>query len=204
MKRNTVENCIIFAVWVALFVLIASTASGNDCYIAQRQVAYYVQPVYVAPLVYYSAGQNLIAEANVEKIAQRVYQLQQQRQQSKTAAVQAPAQRFEQAQERFSVLAAKCAKCHSGPNPKAGLIIDGKTEMLCHQITQSIRAIRDDHMPLDRPLSAAEKPIALEELLALESRLPPSDAPARERPREGNDLPPPVEPLRPRQDGNLQ
>ena len=116
------------------------------------------------------------------------------------AQVQAPRQQTNA--PPLSILAERCAECHSGANPKKGIVIDGVTQMLCHQVTSAIRAIRDNRMPEHVPaLSNAEKALALEELLALESRLPPEPV--------GNDLPPPPElrprqDARPREDGNLQ
>lgn len=217
-RLGWIVRLLLFGVVVCYF---CSRCEANDCYIAQRQVAYYyAQPVaaYAAPLVYYSAGERLITDANVEKIAAAIIRQQQQQAQVQApvkSQVQAP-QPQPQIQPRqniarvpASILAIKCAECHSGTKPKKGIVIDGKTEMFCNQVTASIRAIRDDHMPLNGPpLSNAEKAQALEELLALESRLPPgtpqNDGGEPVEPMQGNDLPPPRPQPRPRDDGNLQ
>lgn len=200
------SKAINIAIWIiGILLILVSGVFANDCYVRQSYSYYYAQPVVAVPLVYYSAGQSLIQEANVEKIAQRVYQLQQQQQRKP---IQAPMQAQVQAPRQqtnappLSILAERCAECHSGANPKKGIVIDGVTQMLCHQVTSAIRAIRDNRMPEHGPaLSNAEKALALEELLALESRLPPEPV--------GNDLPPlpelrPRQDTRPREDGNLQ
>lgn len=223
MRKQLLSGIIAF--FLAMIVMFfVKLATGNDCY----SRAYVQQYAYVQPaLVYYSAGERIITDANLEKVARRVVELQQQlqsqpqpqklpvMQRQVQAPIQSPVQAplipkqdfangslhsrasMELGAVNGSVLAAKCAECHSGANPKAGITIDGKTEMFCNQVTASIRAIRDHKMPKGGPpLSNAQKALALEELLALETRLPPESV----RPIEEEPLPRP----RPRDDGNLQ
>jgi uncharacterized membrane protein len=145
-------------------ILIASTASA-DCrqfFVAKhhRQVAVVQQvvaPYY--PPIYYAAGQDLQAEALAAKVAALVEKKLAQRQEQNTP----PAPQ--------SILAQKCAKCHSGATPKGGITLDGTTELLCRQITASIRAVSSDSMPKGGPvLTPEEKGALLEELLSLERK----------------------------------
>lgn len=188
---------LLMIVFCIIAAFIARSVDGSDCRqffykqqaVVVQQVAY-VQPYY-APLVYYSAGLDIQAEALSEKITRRVLQQIQAPQKQQVQApqkniqpVQAPRQQQVQAPQkenyhsaplqplpetRGGVLARKCAECHSGAAPKKGITIDGNTPMFSDQITAAVRMIRDDKMPKGGPpLTPDEKGQALEELLSLE------------------------------------
>lgn len=199
---------------------IVQSAHGSDCraffkqrVVVQQQVVAYAQPYYVqpyyAPLTYYAAGADIQSEAQAEKIARfavpKILQ-QLQKQQAIKQNVQAPVPQPQQ-ETTSSVLAQKCAKCHSGAAPKKGITIDGSTAMFCDQITRAIRMIRDDKMPKGGPpLTPDEKGQALEELLSLERLTLPPPIPQPDT----EDITPRPEALLPNQnprvrdDGNLQ
>lgn len=193
--------------------IVTQWANGADCraFFYKKQVVqqvayvapvYYAQPYY-APLAYYAAGADIQSEAQAEKIARLAVpkilaQLQAPLKQQVKAPIARPLPQPELPTHPVSILATKCAKCHSGAAPKKGITIDGKTAMFCDQITASIRMIRDDLMPKDGPpLTPDEKGQALEELLALERSNIPIPAP---QPLEENEITPQPEAIRPRQE----
>lgn len=205
-------------------VLLLVAVLPGDCYARQQFVSSYAYPIYqqqiIAPLTYYSAGQNLVEEAFVERVARRVAELQLQQQPIKSS-IQAPFKQQQQIQAPSpiqapkpiqaplqaplksqgqqisgSVLSLKCARCHSGPNPKKGIVIDGQTPMFPDQIIKAIQQVNDNKMPFEGPpLTSAEKNQALNELLALHSRLPPEPI---------TPIPEPEPELRPRQDSPIR
>lgn len=174
--------------------IVTQWANGADCraFFYKKQVVqqvayaapvYYAQPYY-APLAYYAAGADIQSEAQAEKIARLAVpkilaQLQAPLKQQQVNGHKIPypnSARPLPPQPELpttgSVLARKCAECHSGARPKKGIVIDGTTPMFCDQITMSIRMIRDDKMPKGGPpLTPDEKGQALEELLLLERQL---------------------------------
>ncbi len=148
----------------ALAVLLIASTAQADCrqfFVAKHHRVAVVQQI-VAPYyppVYYSAGQDVQAEALAAKVAALVEKKLALRQEQNTP----PAPQ--------SILAQKCAKCHSGATPKGGITLDGSTELLCRQITASIRAVSTDHMPKGGPaLTPEQKGAVLEELLSLERK----------------------------------
>jgi uncharacterized membrane protein len=149
----------------ALAVLVIASTAQADCrqfFVAKHhRQAVVVQQVVAQyyPPVYYAAGQDLEAEALAAKVAALVERKLALRQEQT-----APA-------HSQSILAQKCAKCHSGATPKGGITLDGSTELLCRQITASIRAVSTDHMPKGGPaLTPEQKGALLDELLSLERK----------------------------------
>lgn len=135
-------------------LLIASTATA-DCHrrqqiVYQQQVAYAV-PVVYAPLVFYQAGDELRIEAAVERALRlRDEEYTKGYQAPVQAPVQAPIQAPVQAPVKAPIQApvkgkgysnggleplqnvqvgvfTKCARCHTGDNAEAGLVLDGTT-----------------------------------------------------------------------------
>lgn len=236
MKKFSIQASLLIVFFISfIFVgaFVSRIARGADCRaffykraVVQQQVAYvapvyYSQPYYT-PLAYYAAGADLQAEAQTEKIARQLApkllaelraQLQAPLKQQVKTPIARPLPQPELPTHPISILATRCAKCHSGAAPKKGITIDGKTAMFCDQITASIRMIRDDLMPKDGPpLTPDEKGQALEELLALE-RMSSAQAPPIPQPLEENEITPQPEVIRPsqnprprdpRDDGNLQ
>lgn len=109
--------------------LFSSNALAGDCLSLYRQRVV-VQQAYVAPVVaqYYAApaylqyavGNDIQADAVAEKIAQRLVP----KLQAMLAVPQSQVAPHAQA-STVPFLSAKCAKCHSGPEPKGGVTLDG-------------------------------------------------------------------------------
>lgn len=155
-------------------LLIPSIAHAGNCghFFAVKQVVA-VAPVYAAP-IYYQAGVGIEQDALAAKVARIVVgQLR--------AELNAP-QQIRQQQTRPSALAQHCAKCHSGANPKAGVVLDGSTGIACFQITAALRAISTDTMPKDHKLTPDQKGAVMQELLDLEA----------DRPTRPAEVPPPL------------
>ncbi len=159
----------------ALIILLAcgSLAAARNChqFFAQPVVVQqaYVQPYY-QPQVYYAVGQDLQTEALAEKVAALVEKklaLRAALRQQEAEALPPPAN---------SVLAQTCAKCHSGPSPKAGLVYDG-SPLPCTSITKALRAIASGKMPKGKAIDAQTKGALMEELLEAEAGLPLPSAP---------------------------
>lgn len=153
------------AIGAAIVIALLSTLSLNaraDCrqFFVKRQAVIVQQvavPVY--PPVYYSAGGDIQAEALAEKVARLV--------EGRLAL------RQQQTAPPASLVAQKCAKCHSGPNAKGGITLDGSA-LACHQVTEAIRQIAADKMPKGGPVLPPEvKGQLLQELLDLESKPSP-------------------------------
>lgn len=109
----------------------ACTASYADCrQLFIKQQHGYVAQQLVAPVVYYQAGRDIEADALAEKVAKlAASKLMQQ------LATMQPAQLTGKQQQVASAGAfQKCAQCHSGANPKAGLTLDGSTPVPCQTL----------------------------------------------------------------------
>ena len=142
--------------------------SLGDCrqFFVQKQQVAYVQPVYYPP-VYYAAGRDIEAEALAEKVAKLVaHKLALRDQQSNL-----PRTREQQAAQ--SLLSQVCGKCHTGPNPKGGLTIDGETPMSCESILESISSVASGKMPQGIKLTPEQKGQVLDELLGLRKKSTP-------------------------------
>lgn len=155
------------AVIISLAALVAFPASSfaGNChqFFAHHQQVAYVAPV-VYPQVYYAAGRDIEAEALAAKVARLVTA------QLRAELTAAPNGLGHPAAIRQSSLAQHCARCHSGPNPKGGVTIDGATPLSCEQILAAIRAVANDTMPkgLAQKLTPQVKGALLDELLAAE------------------------------------
>lgn len=150
------------AVLIAALLAALGTPALADCrqFFVQKHVVQQVQviqAVAVSPYLY-QAGRDIEADALAAKVAALV--TQQLRAQPLVQQQTAPA----------SVIAQHCAKCHSGATPKAGITLDGSTELLCSQITASLRAIAADKMPKDHKIDPAVKGAIMQELLNLERK----------------------------------
>lgn len=151
--------------WLVTIVCVSSCTSiasaTQPChqFFVQKQVAY-VAPVYAAP-VYYQAGKDIEAEALAEKVARLAV--------PKIIAQLSTAQVKQQTTPQ-SAISQHCSKCHSGAAPKAGLVLDGVTELACSQITKSLRALASEEMPKDHKISPEVKGAIMQELLDLERK----------------------------------
>lgn len=113
-----------------------ATADARGCHQFFHHKVAVVAPVVVQP-VYYSVGDNIRLEALAEKVAAIVTQKLQAAPQ--TLPLQAPAVQ--------SILAAKCARCHSGPQAKGGHVIDGVTPMSCELKVRSLEMLSGEGDP---------------------------------------------------------
>jgi len=176
-------NRLLFTTIVAATLALCAAATAGDCHhffapvVAKQVVAHHAQAVvvpYVAPQIGYYAGQNIEAEAIAERAAVRALAkfqaIQQQRYQPQQANhIPEPRQMV------GNIVAEKCGKCHSGPAPKKGLTLDGETRIPCGLITQALRCMSGDpNVPVmppasEKPLTAQEKGLLMEALLALEA-----------------------------------
>jgi hypothetical protein len=104
------------AMILAAFVAPAQAGNCGVLYRQQqvRQHHVYQQAIVHAP-AHYSVALDIQLDAVAQRIADKVEALQQKRQ-AQTRPV-GPAQ--------ATVLAAKCARCHSGAEPKGGVLLDG-------------------------------------------------------------------------------
>jgi hypothetical protein len=102
-----------FIVAVLLLALFAAPLHAGNCGIIYRQQAVYAAP-FVAP-VYYAVGASIQEDAIAERIAAKVAQ--------KLQALQAAP--LKSAALKPSLLASKCARCHTGESAKGGVVLDG-------------------------------------------------------------------------------
>lgn len=155
-----VRTLIIVAVMSAF---VAPLEARGDCrqFFVQKQHVAYVQPVYY-PQIYYAAGRDIEAEALAQKVAKLV-----------AAQLRAEDRLPSRQQANSTILSQVCGKCHTGPNPKGGLTIDGETPMSCESILESISSVASGKMPQGIKLTPEQKGQVLDELLALRKKPTP-------------------------------
>lgn len=145
---------------------------GNRCRFQQH---HHVQKVIAAPIVnqqvYYFVGQPIRADAIIQKAMNDDPQYQSFLQYKQNlAAIQAQKEAPAAPEQVQSILAKKCASCHSGPTPPKGVLLDGTapiSPLLAERIDASVK---NGSMPKDRPHLTPEekKQLALELSLYLE------------------------------------
>ena len=155
----------VFACYWLLAVVLAITSctsahATSPCnqFFHHKQAVAVVAPVYAAP-IYYQAGRDIESEAIAAKVAKIV--IGQLRAELNTPQKQA-------ATASASAIAQHCGKCHSGANPKAGIVYDGITGLACVQVTAALRSIAREEMPKDHKLTPEQKGEVMQELLDLE------------------------------------
>ena len=177
--------------WVALALLLsvahceyASACQrcglfGNKCKFQQHHVA--VQQVVAVPIIqqqYYFVGAPIRAEAIIEKQKQSdpewtEFQQFKRWQNKAELPAQEPAQEPDQvpAQPYESVLATKCASCHSGAAPKAGLLLDGTGALSDALKVRASNAVLEGRMPPKErpPLTDEEYSGVLREILTFKN-----------------------------------
>lgn len=206
--------CILVVVTWMMLVWITAPAHAANCgqFFVQKQVAY-VAPVYAAyvqPQVYYQAGRDLELRAAVREA------LRAELPQALTQAMIAPGvQQVRQQQtgpqtNGGSVFVAKCARCHTGANPKGQVTLDGQTAIFPEQFVRIAAMLGEN---IDVPpemkrvvdsLTPAEKGSILSEMIALSRAAPRQPPPQPLQPDITPlpaDRPPPAPPTRP---GDLQ
>lgn len=153
---------------IALMLALVTSAHATHPCVQQVQV----QPAYAVPVyqnIYYSVAPQLQLEAVVERIVQQRLQAIQQANAATTPTPNTP----EPVQQ--NVLAANCAKCHSGATPKGGLLLDGTAPLsaeLGWKIVNAIQLPKDapGHMPPDVELDNKTKGEILQTLNDLFAR----------------------------------
>lgn len=154
---------------------------GNRCVFHKQAVVQQVitpQVYYGAPQVSYFVGQEVRVEALVQQALRTDpdYQAFQQFRQWQALTDQgatappAPAGQVSKSDSNPApapLLAARCASCHGGATPKAGLIIDGTAPLTAEQAIHAMRKITAGEMPPKSPLSPEEAGAAFTELLEL-------------------------------------
>lgn len=118
----------------ALLVMLPAVATAGHCkaFFHHKQVAV-VAPVYQP--VYYSVGDNVRLEALAEKVAAIV-----------TQKLQA-APTLQQTAAPQPILAAKCARCHSGESAKGGHVIDGSAAIDCDTFRRTMEMLSGNGAP---------------------------------------------------------
>ena len=163
---------ILFLSALAFLSLFVQQATATHPCKVQQVVAY----PQVAPIVYQSVyyqiaphvtyGQ-LMADQARDREELRLLRQQVESMKGQTAPEVAP--------QKTSMIAQKCASCHTGAVPKAGLFLDGQTEVGCSSITEALRQIANGTMPPPESgitLTPAEKGQLMQELLDLERKDP--------------------------------
>lgn len=137
----TFEILVALAIALTLAVLATPARAGcRDFYrkqvVVQQVAVAYAQPIYVAPPVYYSAGDELkiraIAAAEARTaIKQELSLIQQQAHQNYRQSV---GQSVAPVAPVAPTVFAKCAQCHTGENAAGGLVLDGVTPIDCRAL----------------------------------------------------------------------
>lgn len=163
---------ILFLAAVAFLCLfVADLFAGHP--VCVKQVQQVVQPVLVPQNVYvsqyYRVGEALI----VPELVAELRALRAEVAALKVAPQTAP--QADTAPPPTSMIATKCAKCHTGNTPKGGVFLDGQTQLGCSSITEALRKIAAGTMPPPESgvtLTPQEKGQLMQELLDLERKDP--------------------------------
>lgn len=163
---------IVIVLSIALAAPLHATSPCQQLY-RRQAVVHYAAPVvayaYAAP-VHYAVGQSIQDDAIAEKIASKVAE--------KLKAMQiAPAAQGSAGTlgVKATLLTSKCAKCHSGDDPKGGLTLDGSKSVDDGTFRAVVRMLGTGKgVPkamagVVAGLSPAEKGGLTEELLGLET-----------------------------------
>lgn len=171
--NSIAPTAILGAVLVAIFCLVPWRVEAAGCqqlFVKQYHHAYQaVQAVVAVPLIYSTVSPSLVNEAQIRAIVRDESKQEQLRLQQTQAQQSAP----QQVNQRPSILAQKCARCHSGATPKGGKVIDGKTPAdndIFIRSTEMLGAnidVPDEMKQVVASMSPAEKGQALDELIPL-------------------------------------
>lgn len=149
--------------FIALFAVLCTPAFAGHCYTRREFIT-------SNQYIFYFVGQEVREQALADKIAQRLLEKL-----AEDPGVKDPPNLVDPPTST-SLLAQKCAKCHSGATPEAGLILDGRTGIGCDQITQSLRllsGLEKSPAPMEKllgELKPEEKAALMQELLSLEKK----------------------------------
>lgn len=198
----------ITAVYFGLVSLFAPSVHAGNCgqFFVQKQVAY-VAPVYAAayvqPQVYYQAGRDLELRAAVREALRA--ELPQALTQALTSPNGHPIKQQQTGPQQSSVFVSKCARCHTGANPKGEITLDGQTAIFPEQFVRIAAMLGEN---IDVPpemkrvvdsLTPAEKGSILSEMIALSRNRPetprppqPEQIPPAFTPADRPPPPPPV------------
>ena len=140
-------------VLLAAILGLPALATAGHCPKVRSRVVVQAQAVqYVQPQSYYAVGQAAQEDALAERIAARVLAKLEAAATVKTEAVSSLAMQH-------------CAKCHGGPEPKAGLDLSGDLD--CETRLHAIRMLLADdeskRMPKGKPLDAETLGLLIQE-----------------------------------------
>lgn len=148
MTTTTVVRAASCLCAIGLYVALCTVAdAGCKQFFHHKAV---VAPVVVQP-VYYSVGDNIRLEALAEKVAAIV-----------TQKLQAAPQSLPQTAPQ-SILTARCAKCHSGPDAKGGHVIDGVSPIDCETFRRSMEMLSGEGAAPPAGMAAVIKQIQAEQ-----------------------------------------
>lgn len=150
-------------------VLLPATASAQCGQFFQQRVVVHQQAAAIVsvPQVSYFVG----APIRVEALVQQALRADPEYQAFQRWKLQGPeAQRESLKVETYPLLAAKCAKCHSGDQPKGGVTLDGSKPVPADVALTSLRMLRDRKGPEQMEavlagLKDADLPGLMQELL---------------------------------------
>lgn len=160
---------IIFLAAVAFLCLFVADLHATHP-VCVKQIQQVVQPVVVPQNVYvsqyYRVGEALI----VPELVAELRALRAEVQALKAAPQTAP--QTDTAPPPTSMISQKCASCHAGNTPDAGLYLDGKTSFSAESFREIVYRLQlppehPKHMPKGKTLTGAEMGAILDEALLL-------------------------------------
>lgn len=153
---------------------------GNRCAFKQVQAAH-VQQLVAAPIVYpqvnYFVGAPIRVEAIVQRSLQenpeyaefqrfRAWKQELERKPTVGEPLNKPIETIPQTIPT-SLLVARCSQCHSGDNPKGGLLLDGTAELTCDQALRAMKMVQAGKMPPKNKLTPEDAGGVFQDLLDL-------------------------------------
>lgn len=165
--------------WISLLaVLFATTAWAGSPHVVKQQFVQHgyghaVAQKVLQPVIAYQPSYQLQAQGALqyEKDRDPLWQEFLQFKQFQQFSAQQPSPVPSENQAGIydiSVVAQKCAKCHSGPTPKGGMVFDGVTALPDEAIVAGMRAVWTGEMPPSSELDDENFSKVLAELLSIE------------------------------------
>lgn len=151
-----------------LLALIPATASAQcGQFFRQRVVVqHHAAAVVAVPQVSYFVG----APVRLEALVQQALRADPQYEEFRQWKLRAPQREAIKVEPTYPMLAAKCARCHSGDQPKGGVTLDGTRPVPAEVALTSLRMLRDRKGPEEMAsvlagLKDADLPALMQELL---------------------------------------
>lgn len=157
--------------FVATMIVWASVASAASAQCGQffRQrvvVQHHAAAVVAVPQVSYFVG----APVRLEALVQQALRADPQYEEFQKWKLRAPQREAIKVEPTYPLLQAKCARCHSGDQPKGGVTLDGTRPVPAEFALTSLRMLRDRKGPDEMAsvlagLKDADLPALMQELL---------------------------------------